>query len=79
MDRKHIFFLMHIIGILLDFGEELFASNMFALGHFHPQAGKQEQQDGGREVKGGNSYYVRIMRSVISALTGSKALTVCYL
>lgn len=66
---------MQIIGILLDFGEEL----VFVLGHFHPQAGKQEQQDDGREVKGENSYYVKIMRSVISALTGSKTLTVCYL
>lgn len=52
-DRKHIFLHTHITGILLDFGEELFASNMFAVGHFHLQAGKQEQQDDSGEVKGG--------------------------
>lgn len=41
------------------------------------QSGKQQQQ--GCIGEGRKFYHVRIMRSVISALTGSQTHTVCYL
>lgn len=41
------------------------------------QSGKQQQQGCSREGK--KFYHVRIMRSVISALTGSETHAVCYL